>query len=407
MKNKFLMILVIAFSLFQQKAFAQLPAASNNSNPIWYYIQVKGLDDKRENLVFTIEGEKVFGRALGSSVAENQLWRFEKDGNAYTIISKSGETKKMDVTYDATKSIRCLSISSNPITKFEFDSNKGENLGNYYTIKVTVPPTGGDAAALYAHQANAVGSRNYDIMLVDTEYYDGDNSAFSFVGYDEMNLEHSTSNKTVWYTISSSKDGIAGKCLTDVSVIEDSPIKIEVKDPEKGNDNQLWKLVKKGTRTNFINKNTGNVIQTSSTVAEPNIMYNYTQLTQLESESKGWKLTSLGLGQYSILGSEEDNITRYITATIENSDPETYDENNLLFSAFAWKFNKSIDTSLPPVQEINDIRVYSVNKKIVVEGAENFITRNIQGVTVNGKMELPMGIYLVTVNGKTIKVFVN
>ncbi|MCC8145462.1 MAG: hypothetical protein LIO93_03270 [Bacteroidales bacterium] len=408
MKNKFLMLLVIVTVAFQQKVFAQLPQVSTEGSPVWYYIQVKGSANDREDRVFTIEGDRVFGRKISSSLTNSQLWRFEKEGEAYVIISQTGVTKKLDVTFDKDKKIRCLSVSENPTTKFEIATNQG-SLTKYYSIKVTVPPSEGTAAEVYAHQANAGGLRDYDIMLVDEEFYAGDNSAFAFVAYADLNLEYSTDITWVWYTIHTNKEGISNKCLTDASVALNSAMKVAVEDYRENDASQLWKLVLTNSRINFVNKATGNVIQTKSDIAD-DIIYNYTQLTGNADDSKGWTLNYIGIGQYSISGVEEDNITRYLNATTENTTPDEYDQNNLGFTSFAWKFVRrggGTIISIPDIKEDDaTLQPYSVNRRVFVKGTDDYVVRNIQGIIVNKDAELPIGVYLVTVNGKTTKLLV-
>jgi hypothetical protein len=61
-----------------------------------------------------------------------------------------------------------------------------------------------------------------------------------------------------------------------------------------------------------------------------------------------------------------------------------------------------IDDLLP-----NHTLIYVKDKQIVVEGTDDYVVRTIQGVSVGRNRPLPVGIYLVTVNGKTTKVLVH
>ena len=100
----------IILFLCQVSYSQQLPMISTSSNPIWYYIQVKGTDDVREELVFTVDGTEVYGRAMLDDVSNpltvsNQLWRFEDAGENYFSIINKSTGQKIDVAYDATRSI--------------------------------------------------------------------------------------------------------------------------------------------------------------------------------------------------------------------------------------------------------------------------------------------------------------
>ena len=397
MKNKLLLIIVIAMVIFQQKAIAQLPEISTADKPSWYYIQVVGNGSSREDRVFSAENGYLYGKTL-SKTSDAQLFRFEKSGNNYFIISKSAN-KKVDVAMKDSE--ECLSLS---------DAGIGFTLDplaiNYFNITATKTPTNGDTSKKWAHQSND--NSDYKIILVNTSWSSGENSQFSFIPYEEINLEYSTEAKSIWYSINSSVKGSENECITDASSLEGSDIKIAVESFVQGNDNQLWKLVSKGSRVNFVNKATGNTIQNQSDVVENNIMYNFTQVTPNENDNGGWTLKHIRIGQYSIAGAEEDDITRYLSSATEGQAPAFYDAENLLFSNTAWKLKK-VDTSItsiPEFQEKEGYRVYSAERRIIVEGADDYVIRTIQGVTVNKNGELPVGVYLVTVDGQTTKLLV-
>lgn len=409
--KRFLFAGVLVALTLQQNLLAQLPQTSSSTEPVWYYIQTKGSENDREDRVFTVEGTSINGRKISETLTDAQLWRFEKENDDYILISKTGEDKRADVVYDATRSIRHLSVSADPSTKFSLSSSPGAGNENLYVIAVTNPPAGGTASEIYAHQANAGGSRDYVIMLVGTNYYAGLNSAFSFVPYDALNLEYSTDKKQVWYTIHSASDKLNNACMTDASDKTDPDIRIAVDTPENGNDRQLWKLVQKeNSRIDLINKSTGNLIQTRSDLSESDRPFNFTQLTKDPAESSGWLLQYAGNGQYLFSGEEEDGITRYLHASTDNSTPESYDAGNLLFSAFAWKFNKNSTSggvSIGKVDSDNDVRIRVEERRIIVTGAEQYTVRTIQGITINPSVTLPTGVYLVTANGTTTKIIVN
>jgi hypothetical protein len=394
MKNKLLLLFVIAAVLFQQKAIAQLPEISTAGNPVWYFIQVVGEGSSRENRVFDVQGNYVYGASLNKT-SDAQLFRFEKNGNNYIIISKP-TGKKINVGLNGGEEAFVLSE-----TGLEFKLNP--LAAYYYDIEATQSAVGGDASKKWAHQANS--NSSYKIILVNTTWSSGLNSQFSFIPYEALNLEYSTAEKSVWYAINSAKTNSTDECITDISF----NIKIAVDGFVENNENQLWKLVQNGSKVNFVNKATGKTIQNRSDVSESNKMYNYTQLTETLAGNAGWTLNHIRAGQFSISGLEEDNITRYLNAAEEGVAPETFDSNAIINSGFAWKFKKinTTYTAIPTIgKEDKDFLIYSVNRRIVVEGAKDYTIRTIHGTPVNKNTELPVGIYLVTVNGKTSKLLV-
>ena len=387
-------------ALLQQKTSAQstlpLPEISTVDNPAWYFIQVLGSESARENLVFTAQNNYLYGKVLDKT-DDAQLFRFEKNNSNYFIINKLTE-KKVDVTMNEGE--EALSLSDEGI-EFSF----APLADYYYNITASKTPTGGDASKKWAHQANA--NSSFKIILVNTTWNTGQNSQFSFIPYEDMNLEYSSSELETWYSIESA--GSNSGCITDVTAAN-ADIKLEIETYSEGNNNQLWKLLRKGTETNFMNKATGNIIQTQSNVSGNNILYNYTQLTDNETSSSGWTLTHIRAGQYSISGVEnDDNITRYLSVSSEENAPDKYDETKLISSNFAWKFVKRAvadQNSIPLVQKLDDFYIYSESRRIIVEGTDDYTVKTIQGISVDNDTELLVGVYLVTIKGKTTKLFV-
>ena len=402
MNNKLLLILVIMIAFLQQKTLAQsalpFPEISTAENPAWYFIQVVGSDASRGNLVFTAQNNYLYGKALNKT-NDNQLFRFEQTGNNYFIINKS-TGKKVDVAMNGGE--EALSLTDEGIG---FSLTPMTN-SYYYNITASKTPTGGDANKRWAHQGNT--NSSLKILLVSTTWNSSEDSQYSFIPYEDMNLEYSAAEKPeTWYSIESA--GTNSGCITDVSAAN-TDIKMEIEDYAEGNDNQLWKLVIKASRTNFQNKATGNIIDNQSEISENHFLHNYTQLTDDEASANGWNLTHIRAGQYSIYGVEKDNITRYLNAASSGANaPDEYDETKLVSSNFAWKFVKRAVTepnSIPLVQKIDDFYIYSENKRIIVEGTDDYTVRTIQGITINNNTELSIGIYLVTINGKTTKLLV-
>ncbi|NDV47398.1 hypothetical protein D0T49_10105 [Paludibacter sp. 221] len=394
MKKGFL-IFVMATAAFLLRG--QLPEVSTDSKPIWYYIQVVGDGSDRANRVWTVEGTDVYGRPMETQTnVDKQLFRFEMSGNNFVIINKSTE-KIVDVIKDSDAR---LTVSSGG-TSFIIAQIPNTN---YYNLETTRIPTGGSSGEKWAHQGNS--GYSYHIILTGTSYYRGENSKYSFVAYDEVNLTYSDSSTEAWYCITSANPAYQNKCVTDVTASTASLANYTITDIDASNSAQQWKLVKRtDDKVDFVNKATGNIMSTTSTAGE---FYNYTQFTKNDSETNGWTLAYNNGAQYVISGVEEDGNTRYWRMTLDNQVPDKYDTGNILYSDFAWRIKKAngSGTDLKQVESDGEFTVYTENRRIVVEGTEDYTVRTIQGLQVNKTEELPVGIYLVSIGKKTIKVLV-
>lgn len=401
------------FSFIKEEDMADeegiLPELSTADKPIWYHIQVMG-EAERADRVFTVKEGEVYGEAVANSVNPSevnpQLWRFEKEGSEYVIINK--ETgKKLDVIYaDAPRKISILNVSDNPKGKWKFNRLSQY----YYQLESTVVPNGGTSGYVYAHQSNyAEGVRNYVIMLEGKDWGFKVNSSFKFVKYDDPSVVISDNLKTVWYFISNTQENYKDKCITDITNQGGSNAKFSLENMTDENDYQYWKVVKNSDeagdeKVQLINKATGNIIQTKSI---KNGAFNYIQYTSDFSDSDGWVLNYIGNKQYEIFGKEKDNVTRYLYVGNEETNfPDVYIQGKFN-SAFSWKFvlAEGDPTNIPNVIE-DDILVYSEERKIIVKGTEDYTVWNIQGLRLAKDVQLPVGIYLVQLNNRVVKILV-
>jgi hypothetical protein len=321
-----------------------------------------------------------------------------------------------------------LNATSSTTWKFE------SSIDNYFNLKASAAPSGGNTAAVYTHQANNYDSRNYVIMLESSSYNNTENSRFRFVLYQssvtepdpepdpdpdpdfDFSVELSNNNKTVWYSIASANPNYRNKVITDMVAGGNTNIKFSIETLSPDNEYQQWKVVKKNTdandtRVNFVNRATGRVINTNSVFKTP---FYYVQFTTNQNESNGWQLNYLGDGQFEISGLENDGSTRFLNAASKNaSQSDYYIEGLSKETGFAWQFIKRTPqllayTGIEELAPDNRTLIYVRDRQIIVEGTDKYTVRTIQGMLVERqKSQLPVGIYLVTVNGKTTKVLVH
>ncbi|MDR1526505.1 MAG: RICIN domain-containing protein [Dysgonamonadaceae bacterium] len=403
-KFLFVVLFLILFIFYFPIVNAQVPITSTAADPIWYYIQVQG-ENERADRVFTVVGTQVYGRAISMaspSEIDNQLWRFEQSGDSYIIFNRA-TGKKLDVTYNSSKSITVGALSDHPVTRWQWSKS-----GDWYNIKATVAPTGGDASKIYAHQANNWDNRNYAIMFENSGYNGTPNSRFRFILYEDFTIEISLDDHPVWYFITSAKPEYVDKGITDV-VDDNMSESFALSNIVANNDRQLWKAVRKSNvsgdkRIHFINKATGNIIQTQSVYSEG---YRFTQSTDQPEQSNGWLTRYLGGKQFEIYGTENDGVTRYLNASNRGqSQPDWLLDENTKDTGFAWILKKAdVFSAIHPLPT-EHLRIYSREKQIIVEGSNDYVIRNLQGIEMKRNTRLSTGIYLVTVNNQTSKIVV-
>lgn len=388
------------------------PTESTEENPVWYYIQVQGQSD-RADYVFTVEGEQVFGRPLSKSEdfndIDSQLWRFEKQGDSYIIINK-GNNKKLDIAYNSEKDINIGILVDEPSTTWGWEKSVTPG---YFNIKIENPLSGRETY-IYAHQASNYLSRNFAIIFERVAWKNDINSKFRFLVCEYPTPEISTSDNEVWYNILSKKKGYDSKAITDITQQNEVNRKFSLEDLYEEDYNQQWKIISLSNgEVQFLNRGTNNMIQKEASYNA----YYYALAAPYSETASGWAMNYLGDYQYEMFGLNGEGVTVHMNAASDHKDADTYFEGNNRDSGFAWYFKKISSTQQLPQQRATtvttridhkpvDIRIFVVERKIIVEGADDYIVRNISGMQVNQSLELPVGIYLVTVSGKTTKILV-
>ncbi|MDR3365444.1 MAG: DUF4832 domain-containing protein [Prevotellaceae bacterium] len=342
MKNAVFLFAVL--TAFSWKTAAQLPDASTAADPIWYYIQVQGVDSDAERVgrVLTVlSGDsKVYGRLKTTSTDEaelgKQLWRFEQSGSSYVVINKA-TNKKLDVAYYSEKSISVASLSDSPAIGWKLSAG-----GSGYSFQATAAPSGGDGGKTYIHQANNWDGRDFVMMLETTTYI----SSFAFVPFKEFRFDVSDGSNEFWYFVTSAKPGYEGRCVTAVA----GSATLSLESAAAGNAHQQWKIVEKssdgaGKRLQLVNRATGSAISTA-VAAVGN--YACPQLAANLSADNGWIMTHLGSGQYEVSDVRSDSSAVYWNASLSSeAQPDLYVAGSSLGAGFAWIFEKA-DTYAPP-----------------------------------------------------------
>lgn len=384
----------------------QTGTAGNSA--VWYYIQVLGDGDRTGRVMTELAGGGVYGRALIDSDHTDetaaQLWRVETAENGYRFVNrKSG--RYMNVRYDENRNIGMAVTDTQPCDFRLSEAAAGG--GGYFNIAASRTPSGADPSEIYLHQANSGGQRDYVIMMVGTDYSGSENSAFRFVEFEENSLAYSDGETTRWYRIYSAGAELDGLCLQQNPQATDSEASFFFAGEQTDNAAQEWKLVKNddGT-TGIVNRATGDAIGTET---RTDGLLNIVQSAVAATIGTGWTLAYIGKGQYTMAGKESDGIIRYLSATEETGQPDTFlptDNHRDTGFAFRFKLTAEVPTGISRPADNAPLEVRTEDGKIYVEGHNSFAIHTTSGLRVNGNDRLPGGIYLVSAAGKTVKVYV-
>lgn len=211
----------------------------------------------------------------------------------------------------------------------------------------------------------------------------------------------STDESVTWYNVVSASPDASGLLMTD-NYATSPAFPVALKTPENGTFQQ-WKLVKEASSglLRFVNRSTGRIIQPVSVASD---LYNVIQLGSSVIVGSGFSLESLGNGEYAISGVESDGVTRYLISAKENTAASASAVTTQ--SAYAWTFQEVQEVGInDAVTETPTISVR--NGRVVVTPTAPFLLRSVDGITLPSDSRLMKGIYMVTVNGKTTKIFIN
>lgn len=403
MKKKSLITGLVLSLLFCLNAVAQNPDASTASNPKWYYIQVVG-SGTTANRVLTVVDNTVVGQPLSLnnlSLLNCQLWRLELVPSVgYLIINKS-TGKRLSVTYDTATQQRIAIASADASTCWRYGLQT--NNSGFYLNLASETGLDGTAGTIYLQQTAT--SPNYGLIFTGSANRTGVNTTFNFAS---SNIPvASTEDDVVWMYIQNNK---TGKYLTDAvaSSQDNAYFTLDVLKTDGNETVQQWKLVPKtgGNSMALINRATGNIVGTNTVFDR----YYYLQYTNDPEDEDGWNYELISNGQYAVSTTDANGIVKYWYATTPDQPTESYVKDYAYNSAYAWIFSwasEEIITGINPPQVLPDnIRVYSNDKRIYVEGCNDYKIITIYGTPVNQNAGLPVGVYLVITKDRTIKVLV-
>jgi hypothetical protein len=380
------------------KGWAQAFEPSDATAPKWYFIQVRGSEDNAGKVLTEISG-KIIGQLqeLGLAAQAKQLWRIEVVPNTspvrYEVINKySG--KKLDVFYDEALNERVAVASETPSTVWTIQLQSG----NYYYLRIVTQPSGGASGAGYLTQSGS----SLQSVLYFTKTASNNNAQFQFISMDTPIL--SSDDETAWMSIQSAQSDLSDKYLTEIETAGDIQLSMQTQHLATDPLRQQWKIVSNPNSegsVNFVNRATGNLISTTPVYD----IYNY--IRYATAENIGWTIDTLANNQYEVRTGPVE-MGKYWYAATSGQASSNYAKGASLNTGFAWKFQlRDVEFSTAMnVVEYDSIRVFVKNRRICVEGADQYRVYTVYGTSVNGNSELPAGVYLVTIKHKTAKVLV-
>ena len=208
----------------------------------------------------------------------------------------------------------------------------------------------------------------------------------------------------VWYQVVSAFPETKGMVMSDCSAASASfPVGIE--SPQESLASQQWLLLYADDAQKLVylvNRNTGHALQPVSAAEE---LYRVTQLLSSASEGKGFVLTGLGRGQYAFVGTESDGQSRGLAATQQGqATGNVVPEQD---TPYAWTFKKiQVTNGLEGAPADEKPLIYLRNRRIEVSGGVPYTITRADGIQVPCGSQLPAGVYLVTVAGRTTKVMI-
>ncbi len=384
-------VLFCSFALLVLGMKAQMiPSGSSEEQPVWYYIEITD-GTTGDLLVCTVEDNQVYGRRtdLTDAIA-SQLWRFEKDDEGLCYIINKATGYFMNFKFSSTSRTNVACVTSNR-AKFKFET---ENK------KVALRLNSATDEACYLGFSTKAGEQIIGITKEESLT----NGILKFRAYNDSPLKLSTKGNEVWYSILSAKKGLENLALADNSS-ENGNYPITANSFSQDDNSQQWKLVKDDAtnRIKIVSRKTGLHILTASSVIDN---FNATNLGWI-AKYPGFEYTYLGLGQYALYGTEDDNIVRYLGLQDIDGTQIDLDTDNLVSSDFAWTF-KEIGTGTS-VSGINTgtVKITVADGHIIVSGTDEYQITSAQGMIMPKHAKLQKGIYIVTYNGQSTKVTIN
>jgi hypothetical protein len=387
-------------------AQAQRFEESTADNPKWFYIRVRGAG-ATAGLVITERAGVVTGETLQTELStgiDQQLWRVEAGetssptAKCYRIINKASG-KKLDIAYDAGRTKRIAVASETPLTEWRIVNNTN--------LRAATEPAGGTSGQVYLTQTDSDG--DYLLTFAASSGITNDNAKFDFWAYGSFPLICS-GNAVAWLRIHNAKTSLSGQCLADVGDAAPQGPFLMV-EQAADDHSQQWKIVYANPpadpdRVDFVNRATGRAIGTT-TVYD---MYYYLQAFTVPEVNEGWRIEALSGALHQIASGSPTAAWFWNAMAMADGEqpPLFYEGSPDKEQGFAWQFSlvEEKTTGIRRPEVSSNIKVYTRDRYIYVEGADSYTITNVCGMRMPHHRPLPAGVYIVNTDNNTIKVLV-
>ncbi len=242
--------------------------------------------------------------------------------------------------------------------------------------------------------------------------------ALALCGRVVAQLPEVSTNVDVWYYISSGNPQYPNRCIVDINEPGTGVAKFEIqqKSSDTSEHSQQWKLIRPVNATNdnvhFMNRLTGNIIQTEY---DFNGYYYNAQSTTDITQSNGWKLSVVSVSsatntQIKISGVNASGEIGYLNVSSDQNAAEwpPVEDSTFVNSSYSWIFSK-VDSNVSSIHEKDlfaDVKLYVQDRRIVVENVDDYKIYHISGVEVQKNAILPVGVYIVRIQGQSRSILV-
>ena len=400
MKKFLLFAMAVASAFFADVSAQNVPEKSSGGKIKWYFIKSV---DYGEACYLTADGDWMHGQAKASyndpEALAKQLWCFTTDDDSLYTITCKYDGRVLNLAYNSTYE-ESSHLTTGEGIKYIFRTEEGRA---GFGLTTDRPCPVGNAIMRYpAFSPHAY----HAFWLVRQSNSTKDDAWFIPELYDE-GFEVQNDQEVTYYNVQSCCSSLQGDyVLVDNTSSVDSKYNFILGQSDDSNLASQWRLVRQSDMTvAIINRATGNCISTN---LQPVGEFNIPDADGKELAQSGYNISKISDDNQFILSSVgEDGFTRYLNAAVLAEEPAKIDFDNLTYSEFAWTFaKKGTEVGINEAASPAEASVTVDGGMIRVSEGADYNIYTVDGVEMPKNVQLAKGVYLVSVQGKTVKVII-
>lgn len=373
---------------------------SVGGNVKWYYMRNADYGMYLTANAPEVEGEDKADVATDFKKAAKQLWCFTTEDSVWYTITNKYEGLQLSVGLSpAHKNWESTQVYATSNTRFKLRVRDDGSVG----LQSENPAPGGGAIYVWPAMYGSAPD-NYMYWLVRESNSNTDQSFFILEPFTEAADPEVENAETVpYYNIQSAREGADGEAIIDNTSVVDTKYKFTVGKADAAGEASQWRLVRTAPgKTAIVNRATGNSIS-KNIYADGR--YNLPEASGKTVAPDTWNINAVSADEFAISAINPDGIRRYLNNTALDSEPDSLDFTKMADGTFAWKFVKAAS-----VVGINDASAEAAptvsvqGGKVVVSGGKKFTVYTTDGVRLPADAVLQRGIYIVSVDGKSVKI---